>query len=112
MTHTLNVQTKYYNLLKSGQKTVELRLWDEKRQTIKVHDTIVFSDAATPADTFEAKVVALHRFDSFSRLCQVIPPATAGFGSADDLLKAIEGFYPADKQKQYGVVGIEVKKIS
>ena len=46
--HTMKVQTKYYNLLKAGIKTVELRLWDEKRQLIKVGDEIIFSDLSNP----------------------------------------------------------------
>ena len=40
--HKLNVKEKYYNMLKSGTKTIELRLFDEKRRKIKVGDTIEF----------------------------------------------------------------------
>ena len=40
---TLNVKEKYYNMLKQGTKTIELRLFDDKRKNIKVADIIKFS---------------------------------------------------------------------
>ncbi len=37
--HSMNVKTKYYNLLKSGSKTIELRLFDEKRKKSRLEIT-------------------------------------------------------------------------
>ena len=107
--HTMKVQTKYYRLLKSGIKTVELRLWDEKRQLIKVGDEITFSDLSNPKDTFVAEVLALHRADSFDELCNIIQPTQAGFTTKEELIDCLQEFYTPDAQKKYGVVGIEVK---
>ena len=107
--HTMKVQTKYYNLLKSGVKTVELRLWDEKRQLIRAGDQINFSDLSNPDDTFMAKVVALHRAPSFDKLCKIISPQQAGFSTKEDLLNCLEKFYTPEAQQKYGVVGIEIK---
>ena len=109
--HTMKVQTKYYNLLKSGTKTVELRLWDEKRQLIKVGDEITFSDLSNPSDTFVARVLALHRAESFDALCDIVPVAQAGFSTKEELIDGLQEFYTPKAQKQYGVVGIEVKRI-
>ena len=107
--HTMKVQTKYYNLLKSGVKTVELRLWDEKRQLIKVGDQITFSDLSNPVDSFTAQVLALHRANSFDELCKIISPTQAGFVSKEELIDCLQEFYTPEAQSQYGVVGIEVK---
>ncbi|MBO7484139.1 MAG: ASCH domain-containing protein [Alphaproteobacteria bacterium] len=107
--HTMKVQTKYYNLLKSGIKTVELRLWDEKRQLIKVGDQITFSDLSNPVDSFTAQVLALHRANSFDELCKIISPTQAGFVSKEELIDCLQEFYTPEAQSQYGVVGIEVK---
>ncbi len=106
--HKMTVKTKYYNLLKSGQKTVELRLFDEKRQQIKEGDTIVFSNTADITDTFQAKVIKLHHADSFKSLLQKIRPQQAGFETEEKLLTAVEEFYTPDAQQKYGVVGIEI----
>ncbi len=75
----MNVKTKYYNLLKSGKKTIELRLFDEKRQKIKIGDLITFSNTADTSEHFQAKVINLHRAANFRALCQKIQPQQAGF---------------------------------
>ncbi len=108
--HTMKVQTKYYQLLKSGIKTIELRLFDEKRQQIKVGDQIAFSDLSNLNDTFVAQVLALHRASSFDELCKIIQPAQAGFSTKKELMDCLQKFYTPENQQKYGVVGIEIKK--
>ena len=108
--HTMNVNTKYYNLLKSGKKIIELRLFDEKRQKIKVGDRILFSDSANANDSFQALVLKLHRAEDFSSLCQIITPSQAGFMTKEELVSVMEEFYTPAAQKKFGVVGIEIQK--
>ena len=110
MIHTMKVQTKYYNLLKSGQKTIELRLFDEKRQKIKVEDEIIFSDLSNPNDNFKAIVSNLHRAESFDALCHIISPIQAGFFTKQDLIDVLQEFYTPEDQQKFGVIGIEIKK--
>ena len=109
--HHMKVQTKYYNLLKSGKKVVELRLFDEKRQQIKIGDEIAFSNLSDTNDSFVAQVINLHRAESFNKLCQIITPAQAGFTSKEELITVLQEFYTPDSQKKYGVLGIEIQKI-
>ena len=40
MTHYLHLNDRPFELIKSGKKTVEMRLLDEKRKTYKVGDTL------------------------------------------------------------------------
>ena len=107
----MNVKTKYYNLLKSGKKIIELRLFDEKRQKIKIGDEILFSDSSNQDDSFKATVLKLHRAESFEKLCETITPEQAGFSSKEDLISVLEEFYSPVAQKKFGVVGIEIKKV-
>ena len=107
--HNMKVQTKYYQLLKSGKKNIELRLFDEKRQLIQVNDIIQFSDLSNPEDTFTARVIALHRAPDFKVLINSIHPQQAGFDSPDELIQIMEQFYSPEMQQQYGVVGIEIQ---
>lgn len=109
--HHMKVQTKYYNLLKSGKKVVELRLFDEKRQQIKIGDEIVFSNLSDTNDSFVARVINLYRAESFDKLCQIITLAQAGFTSKEELITVLQEFYPPDSQQKYGVLGIEIQKI-
>lgn len=108
--HKLNVKEKYYNMLKSGVKTIELRLFDEKRQQIKVGDDIEFSNNSATDDKFTAKVIKLHRADNFVELCKNIDCRNAGFATEGELINVLEEFYSPDRQQKFGVVGIEIKK--
>ena len=109
--HKLNVKEKYYNLLKSGSKTIELRLYDEKRQAIHIGDIIEFSNASDTTDKFRAEVINLHRAESFAALCEKIDCHRAGMADKEELITVLKEFYPEERQKALGVVGIEVKRI-
>ena len=108
---TLNVKQKYYEMLKSGLKNVELRLYDEKRQKIKVGDVVEFRCAENEKDTFLAEVIRLQLAEDFAHLCQKIECNKAGFETNEALIKVLEEFYSKERQKEFGVVGIEIKKL-
>ena len=110
--HIMSVKEEYYNMLKSGKKTIELRLFDDKRQLIKIGDIIEFHNGSDEDDNFQAKVIGLHRANNFEELCKKIKIGNAGFEDKDYLMKILEEFYPIEKQNKNGVVGIEVIKIS
>lgn len=50
------------------EKTVEIRLYDEKRQEIKEGDEILFHRLADESNFLMTNVIALHRFNSFKEL--------------------------------------------
>lgn len=111
--HFMRVQEKYYNLLKNGTKTVELRLNDDKRRQIKVSDKIEFTNGSDKNDHFMAEVIALHLAPDFETLCtKCITPRQGGFDTKEELLSVLEEFYTPSVQKKYGVVGIEIKVIN
>lgn len=108
--HRLKVKEKYYNLLKSGKKDIELRLYDDKRKLIQIGDMIEFANFSDSRNTFCAEVVALHRAADFATLCQKIDCRRAGMECPEEMIKVLAEFYPAERQKEFGVVGIEVKR--
>ena len=44
MEFSMKLNPKPYKMIKDGQKTVEMRLYDEKRQAISVGDIITFQN--------------------------------------------------------------------
>ena len=108
MTHHMKLNPSPFGLIKSGQKTIELRLFDEKRQQIKVGDQIVFTNTAT-GETLRKTVAKLHCFESFAALYKSLPLLKCGY-TAEDIDTAhpsdMEQYYSAEEQKHYGVVGI------
>lgn len=51
MQHTMKLQPSPFERIVSGQKTVELRLYDEKRRQIRSGDTIRFIKTTPPYET-------------------------------------------------------------
>ena len=107
--HLMKVNEIYYNLLKSGNKTIELRLYDEKRKNIKTGDIIEFSNTSDVNDKFMAKVTNIYHADNFIELCKNIDCTKAGFSTDSELINVLESFYSSGLQKVYGVVGIEIQ---
>ncbi len=108
--HQMKLYAEPFEKIKSGQKTIELRLWDEKRQKIKIGDTIVFTNT-TNGEKLQATVLQLHRFNSFEALYQSLPLLKCGYTEETiEIAKAsdMDAYYSAEEQAKYGVVGIEI----
>ena len=98
-----------FALIKSGTKTIELRLYDDKRSKIKVGDKISFTSRET-GESIMVEVFKLHRADTFFELIDEVGLSKLGVTSKVDLLKELEIYYPLNMQQGVGVVGIEFKK--
>ncbi len=110
MLHHMKLHPSPFEMIKSGRKTIELRLFDEKRQLLKVGDTIVFTNNVS-GETLTRTVLKLHRFESFAALYASLPLLQCGY-TENDVQQAhysdMEQYYSAEEQKRYGVVGIEL----
>jgi ASC-1-like (ASCH) protein len=114
MKHTMKLNDAPYAMIKSGRKTIELRLYDEKRQAIAVGDEIEFCHRVDPTAALLCRVIALHRFASFEELYKTLPLIKCGYtvenvsaASAADM----ELYYSKEEQAAYGVIGIEIELI-
>ena len=58
MHHEMTLFPKPYASIASGQKTIELRLYDEKRQSIHIGDQIRFTNTEDTNDTLRSGWVA------------------------------------------------------
>lgn len=66
MTHYMNLNPQPFSMIAEGKKTIELRLWDEKRQQISVGDTLIFTNTADYTLSLQCKVKKLHLFANFA----------------------------------------------
>ena len=112
--HNMKLHSFPFEMIKRGDKTIELRLFDEKRQQIQPGDAIVFTNTAT-GETLAAAVVKLHRFNNFEELYKTLPLLQCGY-TPEDVDKAhpadMEQYYSLEEQEKYGVVGIEVSLLN
>lgn len=113
MEHILKLKPQYFDYINKGTKRIELRLYDEKRQKINIGDTIIFQKEPELDITMKVKVIGLLRYNTFEELFEDFSIDIMADKSATkkELLKALEKFYTPEKQKQYGVLGIRIKKI-
>lgn len=113
MIHEMKLQPKYFNYILNGIKRIELRLNDEKRQTIKVGDTIKFLKEPNLDEYFLVKVIELIKYDSFLEMFNDydISILSDNNMSKEELLNDLEKFYTKEKQQTYGVLGIRFELI-
>ncbi len=111
MTHNMKLHADPFYKILNGIKTVELRLYDEKRRLINVGDKIIFALMDSPATSITVTVAALHRFDSFYDLYQKIPLEKLGYTDKEVIGASytdMENYYSNEEQRKFGVVGIEI----
>ncbi len=88
-----------FALIKSGEKKVECRLYDEKRRELKVGDVIEFQLRPDCVETLERKIIALHTFPIFAAMFEQFP---------DERINDVYQYYTPEEEKQWGVVAIEL----
>ena len=113
MTHEMRLKEKYYNYILNGTKRIEIRLFDEKRQQIKIGDTIKFLKEPELNESFNAKVVGLLRYNSFEDMFKDYDISVLADESMtkEELIGVLEQFYTKEKQEMYGVLGIRIELI-
>lgn len=114
MKYFMKLNPKPFNMIKLGQKTIELRLNDEKRKNIKARDIIEFSNCKDFDKKLLTKVIDIYKFNTFDELYRKLPLEKCGYlqeelksADASDMLK----YYSLEEQSKYGVLGIELEVI-
>lgn len=111
--HKMKLQPKYFDFILNGTKRIEIRLNDEKRQCIELGDRIVFLKEPDLEKSFDAEVIGLLRYNSFEDMFKDFDISILADKSMnkEELISALEKFYPKEKQKLYGVLGIRIELI-
>ena len=109
--HELHLNDGPFNNIKNGTKTIEMRLFDEKRKLIQENDIIEFENRTTK-EILKTRVKALHKYPTFEELYKHFDKISLGY---DENEKAnsqdMDIYYSIEEQEKYGVVGIEIEVI-
>ncbi|QSX07261.1 ASCH domain-containing protein [Sedimentibacter sp. zth1] len=112
MNHRMNLNPEPFAMIRNGEKTIELRLNDEKRQLIKINDEIEFINTDDESENMLCKVTNIYHFASFDDLYKELPLLKCGY-TKHNILNAkssdMNQYYSIEKQSEYGVVGIEIE---
>ena len=106
MLHKMKLNKEPFEKIKNGTKTIEFRLYDEKRQKVKIGDKIEFSKLPDLKEKLLVDVIDLYKEETFKNLFQKI------YTNEDEInskTKSIYEIYSPEKEKKYGVLGIKIK---
>ena len=106
MLHKMKLNESPFERIKNGTKTIEFRLYDEKRQQIKVGDQIEFSKLPNLQEKLLVDVVELYKEDTFENLFRKL------YNDEQEItrkIKAMYEIYSPEKEHQYGILGIKIK---
>ena len=109
--HEMKLNENPFNQMKSGEKQIEYRLNDEKRQKIKIGDTITF----TKVDDTENIKVIVTELKYYKTLLEMYS------ASFDQYLKNYYNtpeevvndttYYTKEEEEKYGCVAIHIRKL-
>ena len=105
MIHEMKLNESPFERIKNGTKTIEFRLYDEKRKKVKIGDKIEFSKLPDLQEKILVDVLDIYRDETFENLFKKI------FTDKNEIArktKSMYQFYSKEQEKQYGVVGIRI----
>ncbi|MCH5166386.1 MAG: ASCH domain-containing protein [Erysipelotrichales bacterium] len=105
MKHIMHLDNRPFNLIKEGIKTIELRLYDEKRRQFKERDIIEIINRNT-TEKILVEIEKLYVFDNFKELYNELDEDLIVYN-----IKEMEEFYSKEEQSELGVIGIKIKRI-
>ncbi len=97
--HRMMLDEKLYELMESGKKTVEVRLYDEKRQRIRAGDIIRFENRGDDTDVEYVLVETVAVYPSFRELFENVRASDCGLG--DDPEGEMGRYYTEAEQQRY-----------
>ena len=111
MIHEMRLNNEPFIKVKEGIKTVELRLLDEKRETLRVGDKIIFTNRANN-EKIDVLVTNLFKADSFEPIYEKYSKVAMGYNEEDDAKpEDMEEYYSKEEIKKYGCIAIEIEKV-
>ena len=106
MLHKMKLNESPFERIKNGTKTIEFRLYDEKRQQVKIGDKIEFSKLPDLQEKLIVDVIDLYREDTFENLFRKL------YSDEEEIIQKTETMhtiYSPEKEQQYGILGIKIK---
>lgn len=111
MTHEMNLNNEPFEKIDAETKTVELRLYDKKRQLLRVNDYIEFTNRSDKRKLL-VLIEDLKMYKNFSELYKNYDKVSMGYDEEDVANpNDMNQYYSDEEQEKYGVVAIKIKKL-
>ena len=111
--HELNLKAVYFNLIKSGEKTLEGRLNSPKIKEFKVGDYIKFFKEPAKKETLTAVILDKYIFKDFDQMANSLNKADLGFKnmSKQEMVKVYRKIYNKERETKHGVCILKIKVV-
>ncbi|MBQ6333555.1 MAG: ASCH domain-containing protein [Erysipelotrichaceae bacterium] len=110
MRHDMDLYEPSFEAIRSGAKTIEMRLNDEKRQKIRVDDLVFFHSRANEYDVLRCKVKSLRKYADFYELYPYYDKKVIGYSENEKADPAdMYAYYRKEDIERYGALAIEVE---
>ena len=106
MLHKMKLNESPFERIKNGRKTIEFRLYDEKRQKVKIGDKIEFSKLPDLQEKLLVDVTGLFKENTFYELFKKL------YNNEEEIREKTNSMYEIyskEKEIKYGVLGIKIK---
>ena len=102
-----------FNSIKSGNKTVEVRLNDQKRRNLREGDTIEFTKLPKKDEKIYVEIQALKRYSLFREMYEDIPAEQFDAAGRDieERMETIYKIYSSDIEKEWGTLAILMRLV-
>ena len=100
MKREMNLEDKYFNLIKEGNKQVEVRLYDVKRRALNIGDIITFNNRKTN-EKIDCLIKDLKQYNSLELLLTEVDT------TSEELLS----FYTKEEMDKYGLLAIHIELV-
>ncbi len=109
----IHLDEDIFEVVKEQLKSVEVRVYDEKRRKLKVGDKITFLKRPDDIETIDAVVENLICYKNFEELVNDFTMEELYLKEYDknEFISLLKRFYSDDEINKYGVVAIKFKKI-
>lgn len=108
--HRMRVEPEGFERMRKRIKKVEARLFDEKRQRVRLGDIIEFENNVNSQDILRVTVVGLIRTNTFSELVSLLD-CNFCFGRPTlEILQRLRSRY-GNKENIHGVLGMFVRPL-
>lgn len=109
--HQMTLYPSPFEAIEKGHKTIELRLYDEKRKVIKPQDLIRFENRKDESDVLRVLVEEIYIYDSFKELYESLPLLECGY-TKETINNAsftdMEHYYSKEDLETYPACGIRI----
>ena len=110
MTHEFRLHNLPFDLIKSWKKKIEVRLFDEKRQKIKLWDEIIFISREN-WEEIKTKVFWLFQSNSFENIYKNLDESFLLWYKIDEIIEHLYEYYSKEDEEEFWVLGIFIEKI-